>query len=233
MPRSTEALPLTEFQKEFIWGKKEASDPTNTWYEVRRRLRHTVMNGQDIWMNVPKHHREQIFYTMSKYPETDFDEAIDTRRLYDGVLGWLAFLYTGIEDADHAHTVGPADVELVNGEWVQRPEFYFDFGTMLEEAIEEVAKSQGERVTEFELTIETKPIERGVASIEDPEQFQEDVRDGDPLDRSNVLKALQAGFITQEEFWSWTEAQAGKRSGGRRGYSGPTDVVDDSDSSEE
>lgn len=229
MPRNPDSLPLTDFQMKFLWGEEEPSNPDDGWYEVRQRVRHTLMNGEDLWSTIPTERRRQIFHTVSDGELGQQSEKInEIDNLYSGLTGWLAFLYAGIEDADHAHTRGmPGEDAFIDGEWTQVPQFYFDFEWMLEDAVKKVAESQGERVTEFSLEVETEPISDPEYSAEEKEEIQKRVRKGDPdLDRGVAADALQRGIIAQDEFWSWHDRQE-QRTPSRRGHSGPTDILDD------
>jgi hypothetical protein len=107
-----------------------------------------------------------------------------------GLIHWLAFLYTGIEGAanvaDVTQPVGH-DYDLSHDEMspeertTRNPEIVaFDFRQMLEKAIETAARQKGEQVTEFELRIETEPIQSVEPPSSDTESLRSRFESGDP-----------------------------------------------------
>jgi hypothetical protein len=155
-----EYLPLPEDRYKALDSNEMDSDDR---YEIRERLHHTLSNGYVIWQGLGID--SKTFETIEKHSDgarQHFNEGEikKTKRLRQGLIGWLAFLYAGIGEADNVYIGGREKFDVADSlDQVKRvPNIQFDFETMLREAINKVENRRGRYVTDFSLEIETEPI---------------------------------------------------------------------------
>jgi len=154
--------------------------------------------------------------------ELDPEKLRLTQEIQMGSRSWLAFLYAAITDASPVITQADA-ATLPTEEEVERaketilepylpdkyknpqPRIHFDFETMLREAVEQVAEQRGERVTNFELTIETEPVE---TPSDDPDidELERRYENGDRSLTMDQLHTLRRNTdITGEDLQNWLQ----------------------------
>lgn len=191
-------LPLTEG----LFNELTEGDPATDWFRIRDRLWHTLINGHTFWWEIPPDERQKLFNVESNgdgsLPTLDGDYG----RFHDGLKCWLAFLFAGIDEAPPAYNAELPDTEVVLNEdgavdgHRRVPSARFDFEHLLREAVKSVAASRGERVTDFNLVIETEPIE---SPSPDTETVLESFRRGEPLPPTDILHLVREGKIGKEE----------------------------------
>jgi|GEM_PF-3658323 len=194
-------------------GRKNIFEPLNDGHGDQQSLidAHTQRGEKDNWDGLR---------------ELDPEKLRLTQEIQMGARSWLGFLYAAITDASPVITQTDAvtlpteeDIERAEesyGEGVVReyfpekytnpqPRIHFHFETMLREAVEQVAEQRGERVTNFELTIETEPVE---TSSDDPDidELERRYENGDRSLTMDQLHTLRRNTdITGEDLQNWLQ----------------------------
>lgn len=221
---SYQYLPLSEGKHNAL---KKGEIDSGDRYEIRQRIQHTLSNGHLIWHGLGKD--APTFEPVGGPRETkqliDETEISEAKRLRQGVIGWLAFLYSGIEKADNVYLDRERKFEITDSldQVNQVPTIHFDFETLLYEAIGKAENKQGRRVTEISLNIETEPI---------PSDPWEDLNTGELLPRfeerdptltSREIAYLQYEGLIDGEDWEQYNGEAytspTERGGGMLGES--------------
>lgn len=204
-------------------------------YDIRQRIRHALLNG-DILAQFPKTQREQIFETVPEPnledridPEGEFDKVVkwdrdeldEARQLRRSLVGWLAFLYAGIEEANSVWLATPFEAEgpdavgddgeggyvpLYEGD-IDNPDIDFNFGTMLREAIARVARENGDTVAGFEFSVDTEPLTRRPVDTEgfDTEEVRKRFDEGTPLSVGEINHLRRETNLTKEDWDEYYE----------------------------
>jgi len=211
-------LPLTSG----LWESLESGEVTRgEAHRTRDRIRHTIINGWRLWGDLPADERQKLFDVEAKGPDSGskLENRLrsDYKQFHDGLKWWLAFLYAGIEGAPHAYEPGLGTViaeydDEGNPSMVRHPTARFDFEYLLREAIEQVANSQGERVTKFDLTVETEPLEPPQPESFDTEKLLERFEEGAFLSVGEQHHLRREVDLTKEEwdqYYDRLDAQRG------------------------
>lgn len=219
-------LPITEKRYKAL---KDGNLSGDDRYEIRERVRHTLMNGSVIWsgLGIDKKTFETIGGPEEAGRKLDESDIEETNRLQQGLIGWLAFLYAGIEE--RPNLLRPAYPEYNNKRSTTGPNTYFEFELLLREAINKVENRKGRRVTDLSLEVETEPIptspSEGFATDELLTRFNE----RDPTLTGMEIAHLQREGIIDGSDWEQYNAEAygppQSRSGGMAGED--TDVIED------
>lgn len=166
-------LPLTEgLMKDLVETGGDEPTPSDL-YRIRDRVHHTIVNGDHLFWHLGSDQQGKIFDmsaagTSESAVKTKVDAKTgeqvlkdDYQEFHAGVKGWLAFLYAGVSDAGNVfdHTNPRYDWGRDGKPERQLPNARFDFEEMLEQAVRDVARQRGEKITRFELTIESEPAE--------------------------------------------------------------------------
>jgi len=201
-------LPLTESQFDSLKNQDESGKQK---YEIRQRIQHTLMNGHTIWSGLGID--QTTFKTVDKdknVTQTNVTQALDqsevekTRQLQRGLIGWLAFLYAGIEERPHLKRLG--NPEYVTQRRMKGPNTYFDFESILREAINKVENRKGKYVTDLSLEVETEPIPNHPVGEVDTDELLTRFNDRDPTLTGMEIAYLQReGEIDKSDWKQYTE----------------------------
>lgn len=197
-------LPLTETRFESL----ESDEITGKeMYEIRERIQHTLRNGHRIWHGFAP---DSGTFKIVDGPEDVFQkldqESLQkARQLRQGVIGWLAFLYRGIEDTPHINLSEYPEIEGSHS--IDRgPNIHFDFEMMLEKAINKAEYKNGRRVTGFDLEIETEPLSDHPYEGFEADELLARFEERDPTLTSQEIAYLQQqGEIDGEDWEQYTD----------------------------
>lgn len=230
-------LPLTEgLFDELTSGEPEAYQYT----EIRQRIWHTISNGSLLWLKIPPKERKNLFDVEAKGRNSGMSDEdyhkLGYKDFHEGLKWWLAFLYAGIDEAPHAYeldlgTVVPEVDKGSDSPLIRHPTARFDFEYILQEAVEAVANSRGERVTTFEFSVETEPIEPPERPSFDTEELLEKFEQGEPLSSDEHLYLRRETSITTEQweeyFDRFDDRIEDKNEGGQKsGWMSPDEALE-------
>lgn len=226
---SYQYLPLTKTRFESL----ESGDITGKEkYEIRSRIQHTLMNGHGIWNGFAP---DPDTFKIVDGPEDVFQrldqESLQkARQFQQGMIGWLAFLYHGIESTPRIQLHGYPEFEGTHS--IDRgPNIHFDFELMLEKAINKAENGNGRRVTNFELEVETEPLPddpyEGLESDELLARFEE----RDPtLSGREIAYLQQQGEIDGRDWEQYNEEAYASPTERGGGMVGPDEFPDNTNS---
>lgn len=151
---------LTNTQRRAFAGETEPTHKRKFKERLRDRIQAGVIDGMFL-DQIPADQRREIFNPVHKpnpnasVESVRWDEVARARCVQNGAGGWLSFLYRSITEVEPL--IQPLDDLRVHDEG--HPEIHFDFETLLREAVETVVESRGRRLTDFQFSIETEPIQ--------------------------------------------------------------------------
>jgi len=200
--KSYQYSPLPENRYKALDSNEMDSDDR---YEIRKRLYQTLSNGYVIWQGLgidPK-----TFETIGGHKGVNrrfsSKEIEETKRFRQGLVGWLAFLYGGIEETNDVYLAGLEKFDGVDSSnKVGRvPNIQFDFETLLREAINKVENRRGQYVTDLSLEVETKPLPDIPAGRFDTDKLLTRFNKRDPKLTSEEIAYLQQQGAIDGDDW--------------------------------
>lgn len=191
-------LPLTESQFKSL---KDGDMPGKEKYEIRQRIQHTLMNGSAIWtaLGIDQTTFKTVDAHKNASERLDQSDIDDTKQLQQGLIGWLAFCYAGIEERPHLKRPGKPEPNSQMSR--EGPNTYFDFEVMLREAINKVENRRGRYVTDLSLEIETEPIPDSPVGDFDIEELLTRFNERDPTLTGLEIAHLQREDMIDDSDW--------------------------------
>lgn len=245
---------LTPTQREYLFKNEKDRQPgeeRKLKSRIRDRVFAGVIDGDYLWSDLAPDERRKIFDMTMRNADSTGEQAIEIQRdddletlhphyhqFHHGVTSWLAFLYAGVEEAEHVYDITDPKIEYSIGEnpddgsdAVRTPNVRFDFERMFREAISWAVRKRGEELTEFELTIETEPLKRRPSDV-DLDDAEERFYNREHVTALELHTLRSEGRVDEEDaegYFSedWDPDFDNKGRGGMVGFGGVSDMLDE------